>query len=104
MYIRVYIAPVRFTWDPGKSERNLAERGFDFAFAAAIFVGPTLERIDTRQDYGEVRRIALGTADGTPLAVVYIYLVESGDVVRRIISARVSSRRERLAYHKIFPS
>ena len=50
MYIRAYIVRVRFTWDPEKSERNFAERGFDFAFAAAIFAGPTLERIDTRQD------------------------------------------------------
>jgi len=70
VYIHAYIASVRFTWDPGKSERNFAERGFDFAFAAAIFAGPTLERIDTRQDYGEVRRIALGAADGILLTVV----------------------------------
>jgi uncharacterized DUF497 family protein len=56
---------VRFTWDPEKSERNLAERAFDFAFAASIFTGPTLERIDTRQDYGEVRRIALGEPMGS---------------------------------------
>ena len=80
------------------------ERGFDFAFAAAVFAGPTLERIDTRQDYGEVRRIALGIADGFPFAVVYTDRVEAGDIVRRIISARVSSRRERQAYRKIFPS
>ncbi len=61
---------MRFVWDEEKSERNLADRGFDFAFAAVIFAGPTLERIDTRQDYGEVRRIALGIADGIPLTVV----------------------------------
>ena len=95
---------MRFTWDPEKSERNLAERAFDFAFAAAIFAGPTLERIDTRQDYGEVRRIALGIADGISLTVVFTDRAEAGDVVRRIISARVSSRRERQAYRKIFPS
>jgi uncharacterized protein len=95
---------VRFTWDPEKSERNFAARGFDFAFAAVIFAGPTLERIDTRQDYGEVRRIALGFADGIPLTVVYTDRAEAGDVVRRIISARVSNRRERQAYRKVFPS
>jgi uncharacterized DUF497 family protein len=88
---------VRFIWDPEKSERNLAERGFDFAFAAMIFAGPTLERIDTRQDYGEVRRIALGVADGIQLTLVYTDRAEAGDVVRRIVSARVSSRRERQA-------
>ena len=95
---------MRFTWDPAKSERNFTERGFDFAFAALIFAGPTLERIDTRQDYGEVRRVALGRADGIPLTVVYTDRAEAGEVVRRIISARVSNRREREAYGKIFPA
>lgn len=76
---------MRFTWAPEKSEQNLAERGFDFAFAAIIFTSPTLERIDTRQDYGEVRRIALGIADGIPLTVVYTDRAEAGEVVRRII-------------------
>ena len=95
---------MRFDWDPEKSERNLTDRGFDFAFATLSFAGPTLERIDTRQDYGEVRRIALGIAEGIPLTVVYTDRAEAGDVVRRIISARVSNRRERQAYHKVFPS
>jgi hypothetical protein len=95
---------VRCTWDSEKSERNFTERGFDFAFAAAIFTGPTLERIDTRQDYGEVRRIALGVTDGIPLTVVYTDRAEAGEVVRRIISARVSSRRERETYRKQFPA
>jgi uncharacterized protein len=95
---------VRFVWDEEKSDRNLADRGFDFAFAVVIFVGPTLERIDTRQDYGEVRRIALGIADGIPLTVVYTDRAEAGEVVRRIISARVSSRRERQAYRQVFPA
>lgn len=94
---------MRFTWDPENSERNLAERGFDFAFAALVFAGPTLERIDTRQDYGEVRRIALGLADRVPLTIVFTDRAEAGEVVRRIISARVSNRRERQAYQQVFP-
>jgi uncharacterized DUF497 family protein len=94
---------MRFTWDPGKSERNFTERGFDFAFAALIFAGQTLERIDTRQDYGEIRRIAIGIADGIPLTVVFTDRVEAGDVVRRIISSRASNRRERQAYRQVFP-
>lgn len=95
---------MRFTWDPEKSERNFAERAFDFAFAASIFTGPTLERIDVRRDYGEIRLIALGMAGDIPLTVVYTDRVEAGEVVRRIISARVSSRRERQVYRKVFPS
>ena len=103
VYIRAYIARVRFTWDPEKSERNLAERGFDFAFAASIFQGPTLERIDTRQNYGEVRRSRSASLRVSHLPWFYTDRVEAGEVVRRIISARVSSRRERQAYRKIFP-
>ena len=95
---------MRFTWDPEKSDRSLADRDFDFAFAAALFSGPTLERIDARQDYGEVRRIAIGRTDGILLTVVYTDRAEAGEVVRRIISARVSSRRERQAYRKVFPA
>jgi uncharacterized DUF497 family protein len=80
------------------------ERAFDFAFAASIFTGPTLERIDARRDYGEIRLIALGMAGDIPLTVVYTDRVEAGEVVRRIISAQVSSRRERQVYRKVFPS
>ena len=62
-----------------------------------------MERTDDRQDYGEKRVIALGIADGIPLSVVYTDRAEGGgEVVRRIISARVSNRRERKAYSEAF--
>lgn len=93
---------MRFTWDPAKSDANLSERGFDFEFATLVFDGPTLERLDDRQDYGELRIIAVGIADGIPLTVVYTDRAEGNDVLRRIISARVSNRRERKAYRKVF--
>ena len=93
---------MRFKWDSRKSEANLDERGFDFAFTTLIFDGPTLERHDNRQDYGEMRIVALGIADGIPLTVVYTERAEGGEIVRRIISARVSDRRERKAYREIF--
>jgi uncharacterized DUF497 family protein len=90
---------VRFGWDRGKSDRNLADRGFDFEFATQIFDGHTLEQEDTRRDYGEHRVIAIGMADGITLTVVYTDRTETGGtVVRRIISARKSHRHEREAY------
>jgi uncharacterized DUF497 family protein len=89
---------VRFVWDARKSEQNLRERGFDFEFATQVFDGPTLERTDTRRDYGERRVIALGVAQDIPLTVVYTDRAEAGDEIhRRIISARMSDRREREA-------
>jgi uncharacterized DUF497 family protein len=95
---------VRFTWDPHKSDRNRVDRGFDFPFAASIFGGPTLERSDVRRDYGEARTVAIGRAGSVTLTVVYTDRTVSGDVVvRRIISARVSTRRERQAYKQAYP-
>jgi len=62
---------MRFEWDPEKSEANPRERGFDFAFATLIFEGSTLEKQDRRRDYGEVRMMATGLADGIALTVAY---------------------------------
>jgi uncharacterized DUF497 family protein len=44
--------------------------------------------------------IALGMAQDIPLTVVYTDRAEAGEIDRRIISARKSSRREREAYKK----
>ena len=90
---------MRFEWDSEKSEANLEEWGFDFAFASSVFDGPTLEKQDRRKDYGELRVAALGLADEIVLTVVYTdRLDERGERIRRIISARRSNRGERKAY------
>lgn len=93
---------MRFSWDARKSEANLAQRGFDFAFASVVFDGPTLERADDREDYGERRIIAVGLADGVHLTVVYADRPGTREMVRRIISARRSNRRERRAYDEAY--
>lgn len=82
---------MEFEWDQAKSDARYALDGFGFDFAALIFEGPTLEWPDNRRDYGELRMIALGAADGQVLAVVFT----DRDDVRRIISARPANRRER---------
>lgn len=87
-----------FEWDEKKSENNLSARGFNFAFAALIFDGPTLEMDDNRTSYNERRIQAIGRVGNEMLFVVYTW---RGDV-RRIVSARKANRRERNAYHKIF--
>ncbi|MCH7856092.1 MAG: BrnT family toxin [Gemmatimonadetes bacterium] len=94
---------MQFIWDPEKSEANLKERGFDFEFATLIFSGPTLEKKDLRKDYGELRVIAVGLAQNVALTVVYTDReLESREIVRRIISSRRSSRRERNGYENAF--
>lgn len=78
-------------FDPPKSEKNLEERGFGFDFAALVFEGETIERDVSREEDGEDRTQAIGEVDGIVLSVVY---TDRGDV-RRIISARKASRKER---------
>jgi uncharacterized DUF497 family protein len=83
---------MEFAWDPTKSDATYAARGFGFAVAASIFAGRVIEAEDTRHDYGEVRIQAIGQAAiGLVLAVIY---TDRGGV-RRIISARIASKRER---------
>ena len=66
VYTHVYFT-VALTSDPEKSDRKLADRDVDFAFAAAVCSGPTLERIGTRQDHGEVvRRIISARGEQSP--------------------------------------
>jgi uncharacterized protein len=80
---------MEFAWDEDKHHRNLRERGFGFDFA--IFAGPVIEKRDARKEYGELRMLALGEAEGIVLAVIYT----DREDVRRIISARRASKKER---------
>jgi uncharacterized DUF497 family protein len=88
-----------FEWDEAKSRDNLEKRGFDFEYAARIFKGgDLLEYEDRRRGYGERRFVAIGEIEGEILFVVYTWRGAS----RRIISARLASRRERDAYRQTF--
>ena len=91
---------MRFSWDARKSNRNLRKRGFDFEFATQVFESTTLERDDSRRDYGERRVVALGVAQGVALTVVYTDRADKGGEIVRRITARKSNRREREAYKK----
>jgi uncharacterized DUF497 family protein len=87
-----------FEWDEAKSQDNLERRGFDFEYAARIFKSDLLEYEDRRRHYGERRMVAIGKIHGAILFVVYTWRGTS----RRIISARLASRRERDAYRQAF--
>ncbi len=85
---------MRFDWDSPKHELNQFKRGFGFDIASLIVEGSTIEWPDDRQDYGEGRIRAIGEANGKVLHVVF---TDRGDV-RRIISARLANRKERLRW------
>jgi hypothetical protein len=60
---------MRISFDPIKREKALAERGLDFADAAAVFEGVTLEVEDIRKAYGEKRIICYGMLAGRMVVV-----------------------------------
>jgi uncharacterized protein len=87
---RSYAKLVRITFDSGKRNATLDERGLDFEDAALVFEGPSFEVEDTRQDYGEHRIIFFGLLHGRMVVVGY---VPRGDE-RHIFSMRKANERE----------
>lgn len=84
-----------YTWDPKKNRQNMARHGIVFEDAVKIFDGPTLERVDDRYEYGEVRVYAIGIVGGMEIALIY---TDVSRAERRIISAWKAQRHEREAY------
>jgi uncharacterized DUF497 family protein len=90
---------VSYTWDPKKNRQNIARHGIAFEDAVKIFDGPTLERVDDRFEYGEVRVYAIGLVVRMEITVIY---TDVSRAERRIISAWKAERHEREAYWKNF--
>ena len=86
---------LEFEWDEEKARVNLTKHRVSFLTAAATFANEMLERIDDRQNYGEIRYIALGRVDTDVYRVVYTW---RGTKLIRIISAQKASRDEREIY------
>ena len=81
--------------DEAKNRRNIKDHGIAFDDAKRIFESPTVERIDDRFEYGEVRVYAIGLVNGLEITVIY---TDCDDDERRIISAWRSEPHERRAY------
>jgi uncharacterized DUF497 family protein len=86
---------MRYTWDDRKNRRNIARHGIAFEDASRVFEGPTVEKIDDRFDYGEVRIYAIGLVNGLEITVVY---TDEDNGERRIISAWRSEPHERRTF------
>ena len=82
---------MRITFDPVKRAKTLTERGLDFADAALIFAGVTVEIEDTRKNYGERRVICYGLLAGR--VVVVGYAPRGAD--RHVFSMRKANEREK---------
>jgi len=88
---------MRYTWKPEKHRRNLKDHRIAFEDAVRIFEGPTVEQVDDRFDYGELRVYALGLVNGVEMTVIY---TDIDDDERRIISAWRAEPHERRTYWK----
>ena len=68
-----------------------------FQDAARIFDGPTIERVDDRFDYGEVRVYAIGLVNVVEVTVIF---TDRETDVRHLISAWRSETHERRYYRQ----
>jgi len=88
---------IEFEWDLAKARINLKKHMVWFLTALTIFLNERLERIDNREDYGEMRWIALGRVDGEVYRVIYTWRNEN---LVRILSAQKASMDEREIYYR----
>jgi uncharacterized protein len=84
-----------FEWDETKRQAGIKKHSVDIVYAALIFEGPVLTRIDDRADYGEVRLISVGLIDNECFVVVHT----ERDETTRLITAWKGGRDER-SYHE----
>ena len=71
--------------------------GVAFLTAAEVFANEMIETIDDREDYGELRFVAVGRVDFVVYRVAYTW---RGDNLVRIISAQKASKHEREVYYR----
>ncbi len=89
---------MQFEFDADEQKANLLKHGIDLRDAAIIFLDPfRLDLPDTRQDYGEERRVTVGEVFTRVWVVVY---TRRADAVR-LISARKAHEREQKRYHAL---
>lgn len=87
---------MRISYDPAKNERNIRNRGLSFDSAAQFDFEGALYAVDERQDYGEMRNIAIGML-GVRLHVLCFAETANGI---RVISFRKANAREVRRYAK----
>jgi hypothetical protein len=87
-----------FEWDPRKAARNFAKHGVTFLEAASAFDDPhSLTVSDPTHSMAEERYLLLGMSGiGRLLVVAH---TERADEIR-LISVRIATRTERLAYEE----
>ncbi len=83
-------------FDHNKDLANRREHGISLEIASAFDFSTALQIEDTRNDYGEVRTIALGYIDNR----LYILVYTMRGAILRPISLRKANPRERKRYER----
>jgi len=92
---------MEFEWDALKAAANANKHGVLFDYAVSVFLDDgRLDFEDTRRDYQEERRVAIGEIDEQLFVIVYTLREKT----IRIISARKANGRERRQYAGSLPS
>ena len=88
---------MRYEWDEEKRKLNIAKHRVDFERVWKFDWSTALVTIDDREDYGEVREIAVGFIE----AILYVlgFTLRDEDIVR-VITLRKASRAEAKRYAK----
>ena len=81
---------MRISFDPRKNKRNLRDRELSFESAALFDFESALVHVDDRQEYGEVRYVALGYVESRLHVLCF---TEEPDGIR-VISFRRANDRE----------
>lgn len=84
------------TYDPGKNEKNIAERGISFDRASEFEWSGALVVEDTRKDYREARFQALGFIEGR--LHMLVFTPRAGDT--HVMSLRKANKREVKRYER----
>jgi uncharacterized DUF497 family protein len=89
---------VDFEWDQAKAERNWRKHGVSFEEAKSVFFDPFAETYpDRRHSAVEKRELTIGHSGARRLIIVsYTHRGHAA----RIISARLTTRQERVAYER----
>jgi len=88
----------KITFDLGKRERTLRERGLDFLDVRLVFKGETFTFDDKRRDYGERRQITVGFLADRMVVVGWV----ARSKARHVFSMRKANEREIKAYRQQF--
>jgi hypothetical protein len=87
---------LEFEWDEAKAKINLEKHGVSLPDRSRGFLERE-ERIDDREDYGELRWIALGRVGIDGYRVVFTWRSEN---LIRIVSAQKASNHEQEIYYR----